>query len=347
MAKFLNKKEQVIDFELSPYGKYLLSIGRFKPVYYSFLDSNILYDSAYAGFSQSQNETRPRIKNNTAYLESVSNLGDPATRVSVIQSDSGEHWYDHNITPAMKTAGENIRQNVNVIGDAALEGAKNAYPSWKVVMLQGQMSGSQDNDPRNSIEIPQIHITASYTKKVVPLELNIDPKNVRDIADSVGTFSDNTQIKLIMNDPVLYLEEINTMLFTENFDIEVYEVIRGSSTSAISGGIQDTFERKYFDSQEPQVVDGIMVKEKASFRSNPGAPVLFGEDTIINTSSVGYYFDFALDHEVNKELACKGASTFNRSSYYVDLDFNCTVDDEETIVYADIYGEMTEPEICL
>ena len=52
MAKFLNKKEQVIDFQLSRYGKHLLSVGRFKPVYYAFLDDNILYDGSYAGLSQ-------------------------------------------------------------------------------------------------------------------------------------------------------------------------------------------------------------------------------------------------------------------------------------------------------
>ena len=37
MAKFLNKKEQVIDFKLTPYGKQRLSVGQFEPVFYSFL----------------------------------------------------------------------------------------------------------------------------------------------------------------------------------------------------------------------------------------------------------------------------------------------------------------------
>ena len=49
MSKFLNKKEQVIDFKLTNYGNYLLSIGNFKPTYYTFLDDNVVYDSAYFG----------------------------------------------------------------------------------------------------------------------------------------------------------------------------------------------------------------------------------------------------------------------------------------------------------
>ena len=46
MAKFLNKKEQAIDFQLTPYGKYKLSIGGLEPAYYSFFDNNSLVEVA-------------------------------------------------------------------------------------------------------------------------------------------------------------------------------------------------------------------------------------------------------------------------------------------------------------
>ena len=52
MTKFLNKKEQVYDLKLTSYGRYLFSIGSFKPTYYAFFDDNITYDSRYmASFS--------------------------------------------------------------------------------------------------------------------------------------------------------------------------------------------------------------------------------------------------------------------------------------------------------
>ena len=44
---FMNKKEEVLDIELTPYGKHLLSNGKLKPVYYAFFDDNILYDIQY------------------------------------------------------------------------------------------------------------------------------------------------------------------------------------------------------------------------------------------------------------------------------------------------------------
>ena len=42
---FFNKKTDVIDIELTPYGRYLLSIGKLKPKFYDFTDDDILYDA--------------------------------------------------------------------------------------------------------------------------------------------------------------------------------------------------------------------------------------------------------------------------------------------------------------
>ena len=46
--RFFDKKEEVLDIELTQYGKHLLSRGKFKPTYYAFFDNNVLYDPEYA-----------------------------------------------------------------------------------------------------------------------------------------------------------------------------------------------------------------------------------------------------------------------------------------------------------
>tara|TARA_B100000242_G_scaffold158033_1_gene112870 strand:- start:86 stop:1861 length:1776 start_codon:yes stop_codon:yes gene_type:complete len=71
MAKFLDKKERVIDFQLTPYGKHRLAIGKLKPAFYAFFDQGVLYDSEYAGFSEVQNNIHERIKNKTQFIEGV------------------------------------------------------------------------------------------------------------------------------------------------------------------------------------------------------------------------------------------------------------------------------------
>ena len=72
---FKNQKEEVIEIELTSYGKYLLSKGKFKPEYYAFFDDDVLYDAEYAGAAEEQNYAQTRILEET-----------PRTRVQTVFS---------------------------------------------------------------------------------------------------------------------------------------------------------------------------------------------------------------------------------------------------------------------
>ena len=69
--RFLDPKEEVIKIKITPYGKYLLSMGKFNPAYYAFFDNDILYDSAYTELAgnELQNDIENRILNETPRLE--------------------------------------------------------------------------------------------------------------------------------------------------------------------------------------------------------------------------------------------------------------------------------------
>ena len=62
MAKFINRQEEVLEIELTPYGKHLFSQGKFNPQYYSFHDDDILYDGVFGGIVEDQNDIVSRIK---------------------------------------------------------------------------------------------------------------------------------------------------------------------------------------------------------------------------------------------------------------------------------------------
>ena len=63
---FFDKKEEVLQIELTQYGKHLLSKGEFIPVYYSFFDDDVTYDWQYAGDSaEKQNYAQERILDET------------------------------------------------------------------------------------------------------------------------------------------------------------------------------------------------------------------------------------------------------------------------------------------
>ena len=317
--KFLNKKEQVFDIQLTPYGKHKLSAGELKPTYYAFFDDNILYDAEYAGVSATQNETHGRVKQDTQYLESQAIfrqvLSGAVVRGGILQ----ETIYEQD---------ENLFTSEGFIGDAKLFSTDtDVAPAWKFISLINNITSSALQDERNKFKIPQINITASYVLNSVDSQnLNLRQDDVRAVGSRTSTFSDARAIQLESNDPLIYLEELNTELLTENFDIEVFHVTRGVA--------EDDFRRLYFQSIEPQIVDGMLVS------ASPATP-----NTDLTTGSVEYYFSIGRDQEVESSVVCKYINQFNTENYLVDLDFDCSdVDGED--VYFDIYGRVTESEIC-
>ena len=96
----------------------------------------------------------------------------------------------------------------------------------------------------------------------------------------------------------------------------------------------DQLRRLYFASKEPQIVDGMMVSEQQPIYTQT-----------LTTSSVEYYFSILKDYEISPTKACKHIEQFNKENYLIDLDFDCSDVGGEDI-YFDIYGRVTESEIC-
>ena len=372
MAKFLNKKEQVIDFQLTPYGNYLLSTGIFKPAYYAFYDSNILYDKQYVRGTtidstnpngeimfrpdtqvpvENQNEIHDRIKNKTQYLEGLlvfTGLEKTADRSSTPHPTTRAESFDYDTTVIKEVPDKDIFKFDSAIGDARFDGTSQQHaPGWKIVALQGQISSSATKDVENNQLIPQINIDMIYSKEIKDIEFDFEASQISETIDSIydlypvsatEKFSDGKTIVLSAENVVVYTEELNTELLTENFDIEVYEIL-DRRLDAVGDPIDGTsvLKRKFFEHAEPQVVDGLMVRSTSDLVSTTPSLHL--------TASTEYYFDIYADKEVNKQIACRGASIFNKNSYYVDIDFECEEEKGENVYY-DIYGRATDPEIC-
>lgn len=59
MVRFFDQKEEVINIELTPYGRQQFASGTLSPAYYAFYDKSIIYDGTYANIVETQNqETR-------------------------------------------------------------------------------------------------------------------------------------------------------------------------------------------------------------------------------------------------------------------------------------------------
>jgi len=90
--QFFNQKEEVIDIQLTQFGKSLLSQGRFKPTYYAFYDNDILYDLNYANasgsYKETQNQTEKRILKETPRLK-TQYMFESSMRPTEVQ------WHEH------------------------------------------------------------------------------------------------------------------------------------------------------------------------------------------------------------------------------------------------------------
>jgi len=164
--KFLNKQEQVIDLQLTQHGKYLLSTGKFKPVYYAFFDDGILYDSSYANLTQSQKNAQNRIKNETPTLQTQYNFRGVESGVRKITEyvKSQEEWekrffQDLTIRPP-ETLTDTQYALQNMIGTSNYNSDK--VPAWNVSFLIGDITSSATTtswikgNAQNRINIPQI-----------------------------------------------------------------------------------------------------------------------------------------------------------------------------------------------
>jgi len=396
MAKLLDKKERVYDLKLTGYGKYLLSVGKYKPTYYAFFDDNVIYDGAYANISESQNQVHERVKSETSYIESlvlfedihrpqlltrdplglaIDENGQPsqlmmdsaiaaqtALRAGIVEgrpdlrdeivvdgATMSDHvnYYLSDVVPIQYVPRKDIFKYDLAIGDAVINSKqKDVAPAWKVVVLNGEITSTErtfkldPNSPSGSeAHVPQVNIRVQYEKQIKSqAHRATDPmiNSAEGIVNSTPLFAGDDYIRLQRQDPVIYVDEINTSLLTENFDVEVFMV---TSSVGTDGEEHRTLERKYFETLVPQIVDGIMTRPSPDV-----ANVLHSANT--PTTAVEYFFDFRKDSQADPEIICKQLQIYNKTSYYIDLDIDCSGQDTRDL-YNDIYGSEVEPEICL
>jgi hypothetical protein len=114
--EFFDRKEEVLDVQLTQYGKYLLSVGKLDPVYYSFFDSDIDYDTQYQGDppgpgntpgpSENQKDTEDRLKETPRIkiIHSVDSVETTSVQIAVptaieveVLVDAGEAAQDQTV----------------------------------------------------------------------------------------------------------------------------------------------------------------------------------------------------------------------------------------------------------
>ena len=281
--EFFDKKQDVIDLQLTQFGRFLLSKGRFKPEFYAFYDDNILYNSENAGTAENQNDSEKRIRE--------AQTMQPQTGFCSLEREF-ENSYKQILsgkTNALSQDFQRTEEKHYLLGaPVGTSDVNSEYsPAWSVRYLNGQLSGSVDflrleqkSEGQNLLRIPQLETN---------IEIDVALASESELEeDEAGTPGGGYSIVSEEEDLYVLLKvtEENGMLQTKNFDIEMYEiqeVIENDKT------IEHLRPLQFLHEASNITFDEMMDEENAQVDH------FFAE----------YYFDIFVDEEISDEVLCK------------------------------------------
>ena len=310
--KFFNKQEQVIDLQLTQYGKYLLSIGNLKPVYYAFFDDGILYDPKYGYGSQDQKEIQKRIETDTSQLEGQYNFRGVESEVKKVNKliRSQQEWEkrmfeDRTLRPPETTTDKQYALQ-NILGTSDLNSIY--APAWDIKFLRGEVSSSSattswtKEQTGSAINIPQISpkeiIYNTLIKKVGP-EVVLTGSDSNVYGDEyIDIYVDDDSEGILLD-----INELNTTFEKEDFEIEVYK-IEDEVICKGKGGTRQLMIPLYFIKNPERIKDGILL-DRESYLTQIEESEL--GDLKPDPSYVEYFLEIDVDHEIDKDFLCKYA----------------------------------------
>lgn len=250
---FFDKQQEVMDIQLTQYGKYLYSIGSFKPEFYDFFDDDILYDSLCAGFTEHQNDTKDRILKNTPKLK-TQHLTTSVEERFDMESEKIENEERQIFQPIIKNIAQKAQEkillyplnnkNVETIQAPRFDLRNLGKQFEKITFSELTGSGVQNNRPT-------IHINPEFSLKEEKGETTTTrmytAEEFVDLASDEIVFRDNSKIKLLRDKIVIDLQQLNADAAFKNFKLEVFEVQKTDSGDDVLRKIKNMKEiNKFF-----------------------------------------------------------------------------------------------------
>ena len=254
--EFFDKKEDVMEVALTPYGRYKLSRGQLNPTFYAFYDDDVIYDNQHANagsdslpFVELQNDIEGRIQEDTPKLRVI------RSRTSVEDEINEATNYDFYTRAYGGDVGAEVLERVQPLKDqlyglkyplASADPYSSNYPAWDIEFLQARMTGSAGDTESfktymqltgtfspptdgtkaaNATEtreiqleaIPQLSVRGQY-QTYVTFDANLSETEV-----FIDSYDENSII--IEEDFILLkVEENNTEFLLKNFDVQLFSV---------------------------------------------------------------------------------------------------------------------------
>jgi hypothetical protein len=348
---FFDKKEDVLDFELTPYGRHLLSKGKLMPKYYAFLDDDVVYDIRHAGGTENNNEIKNRIIDETPSLRPMVTVNSVETQISdseqIDMGNVNEHGGELSFLLGMKsnplgqdetsltnqyvnvydtfrpTSDTNSKFFQNTIGTSK-QGIKEG-PRWNLTFIRGDL------------ESTATHITAS-------------------ISSSVDFNDDQTVPTQILNIPQIECDLVYTMEIRNSNDIDQLNADQAVANSSINlQPIEVYDDGTYLKIEEDQVLIDFLEKNGFTHDESYEIEVFRFDETKkdqlhrlkfqkkikkivkdilldlpndverpVDENTVEYYFDIRVDEEIAENDICQGIAELKSQGIFVsDYNIKC------------------------
>lgn len=321
---FFNKKEEVIQVELTQYGKYLLSKGKLRAKYYEFFDDDILYDSEYGGTSETNSDTGNRIRQETVSLKSQYTFSGIETNFKKILQLKREKNLKENDKLLQQTA-EKHYFSAAPLGDSDL--GSEYSPSWKITSLKGEFSNVEtvQSGSHQVMFIPKITTKEIECKAVLSMALQRMPSNPNvpeDIdaenagagmnanpGDATTIFTDKTYFKVVSDFLLLDATELHVDQLKNNLEIEVFVEELNPITQ------QNELIPLFFPEKINPVKKNILVDSEMNNQQRYN----YATDLTL----VGHYLNIYVDEEIDPEILCKYLPETEKEFSFSNQLINC------------------------
>ena len=296
---FFDDKQEVLNIELTPYGRYLLSKGNFKPAYYAFFDDDVLYDSRFGFLSESQNDTQTRILSETpinkpqalygSLLDDINNLN------KIIYAEDGSNLErkqmisDKSYAPSLPLGNSDPNSEF--------------YPAWNLNFTKATISSSYEYVDNSTtlatdksgdsyylqpyLKIPQVNLNDCF----VHVQMIKDANNFDDtyvLVDEVlvpdGSYS--VVSAFLKYDYILLdLQELNVLDLNDNFNIELF--IEGSDSNGTNWQELQFFKKTVF------IENNLLLDSPKEYKS------ILDSDLINNSLLVDHFVEIMVDDEID------------------------------------------------
>lgn len=306
--KFLDKKEQVLELQVTQYGKSLMSRGQFQPTHYAFFDNDVVYDSQYMSGSGPTHEYSSPLVNSTSESSRITSAIRPEVQYSYsgIETNFNKIRVVDNIDQLLVGSGEKtLTEQLELLAKPS-DAIDNYYslglpmgtseynsskaPAWKIELHSGEITEEVTFYTGSSglIKIPQLEVEAFYDTYIKGPETSQQENLDTNENVIISQLEDGSYIKVEKEHILVDFGELNSLFENENFEVEVYEIIENLAYTGITFGVQEHLEPLYF-MKNHEVSDSL----HDSSLGNNTQP-----ETQLN---VEYYFDVMVDEEITEK----------------------------------------------